>query len=205
MKKTSVILAVLLALFMVNQPAGAQNAVGVLGGLNLANVATPDPDEELSNRTGFGFGGILDIGIGQNIALRLEPMYLQKGSKVELLGEEANFEFDYFELPVMVKFAFGTSDSKPYVMAGPNIGFLLSAKITNGEELDIKEFLKNLDFGLGFGAGVSFAIGSNSFFVEGRYALGLTNITDDPGDEDAELKTKGIQIFAGFTFLLGSE
>ena len=59
MKKMSVSLVVLLAL-CVFLPASAQVNLGVLGGLNLANInADPKPEGvEISNLTAFGFGGV---------------------------------------------------------------------------------------------------------------------------------------------------
>lgn len=71
------------------------------------------------------------------------------------------------------------------------------------EEVDIKDETKSIDFGLGFGAGVSFPAGNNSLFVEGRYALGSTNLNDDPEDSETSIKTRGIQVMAGVTFPLG--
>jgi len=102
-------------------------------------------EAEISNLTAFGFGCVLDYSLNESIALRLEPMYLQKGYKsagemynLKVEGEEKH---TYIEFPVMLKYAFGL----------------------------INIFVK----------------------------------PDDPGSPDAELKTKGIQIFAGFTFPLG--
>lgn len=206
MKKFSLLLVVIFALFMV-MPAGAQNRIGIAGGLNLANVSV-DPEIEgldYSNRTGFGFGGVLDLSLSENVALHFEPLYLQKGSKLEAGGEEAKVKLSYIEVPALFKLALGTSTTRPYLMAGPTIGFLLSAKVSNGEEVDIKDDTKSIDIGLGFGAGVSFPAGNNSVFVEGRYALGLTNINDDPDDPDTEVKNKGIQVIAGITFPLGGQ
>ncbi len=110
----------------------------------------------------------------------------------------------------MLKYAFGTGDTKPYIMAGPTIGFNLSAKqkITLGsdsDEEDIKDDISSTDFGLGFGGGVNFHTGNNSIFVEVRYNIGLTNINDDSDDPDTEIKTKGIKIFAGIIFPLGNK
>ncbi len=210
MKKMSVFFVLLLALCIV-LPASAQVHLGVLGGLNLANLSV-DPDEgvDFSSRTAFGFGGVLDYDLGEYIALHLEPMYLQKGTETTEDGVDVEFKLAYLELPLLFKYTFGTSDTKPYVMAGPTIGFNLSAKVKGSEggvsaEIDIKDETKSIDFGLGFGAGVSLPMGNNSIFVEARYALGLTNIFDDPADPDTDVKTKGIQIFAGITFPLGGD
>lgn len=211
MKNMSVFLMVLLALCMV-LPARAQVNLGVLGGMNLANVSM-DPLEEgmdLSSRTAFGFGGVLDFDLNESVALHLEPMYLQKGTKADMGGVDIEIKGAYFEVPVMLKYAFGTSETKPYIMAGPTIGYNLSAKMEvsaagYSEEEDIKDDIKSIDFGLGFGSGVNLPMGNYSIFVEARYVLGLTNINDDPDDPDTDVKTKGIQIFVGITFPVGSK
>ncbi len=212
MKNMNMILVVLLAVITV-LPASAQVNLGVLGGLNIANLKLDQGDmggAEFASRTVFGFGGILDYGIGENIALRLEPMYLQKGANIEWEGivGECFIKLSYFEVPLMFKYSFSSDKINPYIMAGPGIGFLLEAKMEDSSsgvsvETDIKDETSNTDFSLGFGAGVSVPIGNNSFFVDGRYALGLANIIDDPEFPDDDVKTKGIHIFAGITFPIG--
>ncbi|MCH6560605.1 PorT family protein [candidate division KSB1 bacterium] len=130
---------------------------------------------------------------------------MQKGATVKEAGEEDKLEAAYIEVPAMIKFPFGSGDTKPYVMVGPTVGYLLSAKVKDDmEEQDIKDDVKNFDFGLAFGGGVSLPMGNNTVFVEGRYSLGLSDINDDPND-DTKIKTKGIQIMAGITFPLGGE
>jgi hypothetical protein len=217
MKKLSVVMMALSVLFMI-MPATAQNRIGIIGGLNLANLSIKGTGEDLnlSNLTAFGVGGVLDLALSQSVSLRFEPMYLQKGAQDEESSSGVNVEtkvkLDYLEVPALFKIAFGTGTTQPYLLAGPTMGFLLSAKTTlkaSGqgvnidEEEDIKEFLKSTDFGLNFGAGISFPAGNNAIFVEGRYGLGLTNINDDPDDPDTDVKTKGIQVMGGITFPLG--
>lgn len=214
MKKLSVLLAVFVVLGMI-MSANAQVHFGVLGGVNLATVSVdPMPEEglEFSNLTCFGFGGVLDYYLGESIALHLEPMYLQKGTKMimtmEGLGElTGEMNASYIEIPVMLKFEFGANNVRPYIMGGPTIGYRLSAEMKTsfgGEEQteDMKETTKDFDYGVVFGGGVSMQMGNNTFFVEGRYSLGLANINDDPEDTDTTIKTKGIQVFAGITFPL---
>jgi hypothetical protein len=208
MKKLGFCLMALLALLLV-QPASAQSRLGLTAGLNLANISWDDFEEglgaDLKTYTALGFSGVLDVGLSENVALHVEPMYLQKGSKVEADGEElGKFKLAYIEIPALLKIALGASTTRPYVMVGPTIGILLSAKgeDTDGEEEDIKEIFKDVDFGLGFGAGVSFPTGNNSFFIEGRYLLGLSNIIDSG---DTEAKNRGIQVMAGVTFPLGGQ
>ena len=87
-------------------------------------------------------------------------------------------------------------------MAGATIGCLQDAKlkVTMGRWDDLKDDLKSIDFGFGFGAGLDLPIGNNSIFVEARYSLGLMNIADNAEDTYSDIKTRGIQIFAGITF-----
>lgn len=209
MKKMSIFLVVLLTLCMV-LPASAQMNLGVLGGVNLAKLSIdPEPEGvDFSNRTVFGFGGVLDYGLNESVAFHVQPMYLQKGGKVAAGNmAKAESKLAYLEIPVMLKYAFSANDIKPYIMAGPTIGFNLSSKVeytfgdSSGEE-DNKDDTKTIEFGLDFGAGVSLPLSTNFIFVEARYALGLTDLFEAT---DTDTKTKGIQIFAGITFPPGSK
>jgi len=213
MKETGLFLFVLLTLCMV-LPANAQVNLGVLGGLNLANINVDPPMEEieLSNRIVFVVGGVLDYRLSKYFTLRLEPMYLQKGVKFETDeapgGVDYEFKSAYLEIPMMITYTFVIQKIKPYIIAGPTIGFCLSAKKdiswdSQHHDVDIKEGTESIDFGFGLGAGLNVPIGSNSIFLEARYVFGLTNVNKEPSDP--EVKNKGIQIFAGLTFPFGNK
>jgi len=226
MIKWNFLLAALLALFIA-LPAGAQVKLGVIGGANLANLNGKDVDGtkfDFSGRTAFGVGGVLDVGLSKNISLRFAPMYLQKGGETTVTDPDlgtATFAFKagYLEAPALLKIALGTSRIRPYLMAGPTIGFNLSSNLEFSAagisaELDAKEITKSTDFGLALGAGVSFPAGTSSIFVEGCYTLGLSDIAkegtlefmgEDLVSGDAEVKTRGLQIMAGVSFPIGSK
>ena len=108
---------------------------------------------------------------------------------------------------------------RPYVMAGPTVGYLLRSNIELDAfgltfQGDMSEVTKHWDFGLGLGGGVSFSLDMFTLFVEGRYTLGMTNLQkggsfnvvagsvavpiDFDKDEDW-YKNRGIQILAGVT------
>jgi len=226
MSKINLIVIALLALFIA-LPAGAQVKLGVIGGLNIANLSGEEPDGtkiDFSSRTAFGVGGVLDVGLNENVALRFEPMYLQKGAEFtqtdpDLGAATITSKAAYLEVPLFLKIAFGTSTTRPYLMAGPTLGFNLSSKFELSAsgisaEIDAKEVTQSTDFGLIFGAGVSFAAGNNSIFVEGRYALGLSDIVqagtlEFMGErvpfDDVNVKTSGLQIMGGISFPLGGK
>jgi len=206
MKMKSLFLAVFLALFVV-VPVGAQVHVGIVGGLNLANMSMdPDGGADLSGRTVFGFGGVFDAKVDGNISMHLVPMYIQKGGVRTKDGFENEIKLTYLDIHFLLKFSVGTDGAKPYVMAGPTLGINLSAtELKTGDgapvEEDMKDDVKGTDFGFLFGAGVNLPMGNKSLFVEARYALGVTDINDTSGD--AIVKTFGFQLFTGFTFGLG--
>ncbi len=226
MIKFNFLLAAFLALFIA-LPARAQVKIGVMGGANLANLNGNDVDGselDFSSRTLFGVGGVLDIGLSENISLRFTPMYLQKGGEVTFtepgLGEETfAYKMGYLEVPALLKIDLGKSSVRPYLMAGPTLGFNLSSKLNYsasaiGVETDAKDITESTDLGLTFGAGVSLPAGASAIFVEGRYALGLADVAKEGaitlmGEElvagDAEVKTRGLQLMTGISFPLGSK
>jgi hypothetical protein len=129
------------------------------------------------------------------------------------------------EIPLLVKASFG-SNVRPYLKAGPTIGFILSSEaqtesggVVGGQpnqsyKADLNDVLENVDFGLILGAGVSFSLGNSQLFIEGRYSMGLVDLYKGgqiqwqsagdvvvfEGNEAAELYNKGIQVMVGITF-----
>ena len=207
MKKIYLLMGIFMLFLAI--PGYTQVNLGIVGGINIAN-ATVDPDQgaDWKSITGLGIGVVVDLKMGEMMMLHLEPMYLQKGSKAEEGENKVEMLVDYLEIPVMLKYQFGTSTTKPYFMAGPSIGFLLDSKLkitedgTSGET-DNKDDTESIDFGIGIGAGLDMMVGKNTFFVEARYAFGMVNVNASDEEDEPDIKTKGIQIFVGFTFPLG--
>jgi opacity protein-like surface antigen len=205
----SIPIIVVAALVFWSSPLEAQWRVGGVAGLNLASISVdPDPSsEEYSSRLGFGFGAVVDRELSEGVDLRFEPMFLMKGSKIEEDGDEATQKLTYLEVPILVRYHFPSEGSaQPYVMAGPSVGFLLSAKFDfeDGPEYDGKDETKSTDFGLAIGGGVEVPHGNLTLFAEGRYVLGLTNINDEIDQSgESTVKNRGLQIFVGATVPVG--
>ena len=184
---------------------------GLFGGVNYAGITVdPVPAGQSNSKylIGFQFGGVLNFGFAGGYSIRTEPMYLQIGAKTTRANTEIKTKESYFSLPVMFTYAFETGSNKfqPYIMAGPVMGILLSAKyvFSNGNETDAKDLLKSVDFSATFGAGVNIAAGSNTVFIEGRYSLGFSNINNNPASPNTTIKTKGYGLNAGITFPFGN-
>lgn len=227
MRKAIIISAFLIITFLVI-PVMGQTHLGFIGGINIANFSGDELLESgerrnlnYSSRTGFAIGGVLDLALSGNASLRFEPMYLQKGAEGEeqALGISIPFAYKlaYLEVPAFIKIAFGSSNTRPYIMAGPSLGILLGSDIEVGvggvsASVDTKNLMSSTDFGLGFGGGVNFKLENLSIFLEARYALGLTDIFkggtlegQNVPDEALDAKTNGIQIMGGITFPLASK
>ena len=224
MKTITQILMMTLVLFLV-QSASAQVKLGLIGGANFSNfrvgvdqpIAVPLPDNtsaqgSFNSRTAFAIGGVAEYSLSPMVSLSVQPMYSKQGSKfkfdglvVNPLSTESTIKLTYIDIPVMLKVEFGGSGAKPYVTSGFTLGFLTSAK---SESEDVKDELKGTNISWNIGGGVSLPVGGRTFFIEGRYMLGLSDIYDDspqavPLSAVSELKTKGFQVLAGVTFPMG--
>ena len=64
--------------------------------------------------------------------------------------------------------------------AGPQIGFLMSAKAkADSESIDVKDAFESTDFGINVGAGYDVTENINLGL---RYTIGVSNILKDSGD-----------------------
>lgn len=177
---------------------------GIKVGLNLANISGDDVPDEAKVSMGFAFGGFFTYSLSPSLAIQPELLYSMKGSKAEMGIVTEKFKFNYLEIPVLLKFSIPTEGNMtPFLFGGPAISLLMSAKYevgdgTNNIEIDIKDDLKSMDFGLAFGAGVGVAMDEGILTIEGRYTLGMTVIDDTPNPED--VKNTNISFLLGYTF-----
>ena len=185
--------------------------IGPRVGVNIANLSfDPDFQEGIdkSSRLGFKFGALAELGFAPMFAVQIEPMYVMKGAKLEAQGAKRNINLSFIEIPILFKVKFVAGSVTPYVFAGPDIGLLLSSNYEdefNGqtEETDIKDITSSIDFAIDLGAGVGFAVGPGAVIMfDVRYALGLSNLNDDPNDTQTTIKSSGIQIVVGAAFTL---
>ena len=113
-----------------------------------------------------------------------ELLYSMEGSN----EDESNL--DFIRIPVMAKFFLGEGFN---LQAGPELAFVAGGGA-------IKDSLKSMDFGLGFGAGYEL---SSGLMFDARYNLGLSDLNDFPtgsGLEDAKITTNSFQIGLGYRF-----
>jgi len=143
-----------------------QTRFGIKGGLNLTTFAGGDYWDAKS-LVGFQVGGFAEIKIIERLSIQPEVLFSTQGAKLD------NFDIDsklnYINIPVLAKFYITKQFT---VEAGPQLGFLVSAK---NDGRDAKDNFKSVDTGFNFGAGYNF---TDNVSVNLRYTVGLSNIAD---------------------------
>ena len=227
MKKVMILTLTLLSFVFIVINASAQGIVakGFKGGINLANISG-DAFEDTDLKTGFAIGGFFTYSVNDQLSLQPEIYYTSKGFKFNEKEYDSDVDYEisasydgsaslnYIEIPVLGVFAVNKNIN---VFAGPYLDIYLNGKLkidydvnyrylnpdtnewetvtdSGSESEDIEsDDIKSPGFGVLFGA--EFTAGQFSFGA--RYSLGLSNIPDDP-EEDEDAKHKVIQFLVGF-------
>ena len=222
---------ILFCILIITIPSLAQFQVGASVGANLSGLSI-NPDvagRNINTNSGLTAGVTLVYNFSSMIGVQLEPAYTQAGASIYsaqteeglILEIDQTIEMRYIALPILVKVSFPGDFITPYLLGGANIGFPLDdTKLTidnvtvNGEDFTtnlpnelLEQELKNesIDFGLSFGAGLSFPIGVIDMFFQAQYNLGLTDINDEEPQEGIiqdEIKTRGFEVTGGVLFAL---
>ena len=144
---------------------------------------------------GIQAGLFAEIKVASKFAVQPEIMFSTEGSKFGIGGGgDAKILFSYVNVPVMAKYY---ASEKISLQAGPQIGFLVSAKGKgDGSSEDIKDSFKSTNFGVNFGLGYEI---SKKVGVDFRYNLGLSNIaTDDIFGSDSTMKASVFSLSVGY-------
>ena len=176
MKKIFLIL-ILLGSFSVAQ---AQLRIGIKAGANFANLEGISLDTKM--KTGFHFGAIAELKLPGSFALQPELLYSSQGADV---NEEAfkDIQYDYITVPVLLKYYLVKDLIN--IELGPQFAFLVN------DNVDLEDS-STFDFAALGGVGVDLG---KSFFVQGRYVLGLTDAS-----ADADVTNRVIQLSLGYKF-----
>ena len=179
-----------------------ESKFGVKGGINLSSLTG---DIDASSKVGFQVGAFAEFKISDKFAIQPEVLYSAQGAKekgeFEFNGDfyeaEMNYKLAYINVPILAKYYVA---EKFNLEAGPQIGFLVSAKgeatvLGNSAEDDIKDGFESIDFGVNFGAGYDF---TENLSAGIRYNLGLSNIAKD--SDDYKIKNSVFSLSVGYKF-----
>lgn len=187
MKKTIFAAVVLLAMSASVQAQLVK--IGIKGGLNYANqngsdITINSTNYQTSAITSYHAGLVAEIKLVDSFAIQPELLYSTQGATYKNAVEEFQNELGYLSIPIMAKIYLNKVVS---LELGPQASFLLSER----NNFDVKD-ANTFDFAAN--AGLGFKI-TKSFFLEGRYSLGLTDAS-----KDAQVKNSVVQVSAGFLF-----
>ncbi|MDD3642713.1 MAG: porin family protein [Candidatus Krumholzibacteria bacterium] len=204
-------LATILVLVLAGAAAAAGVGFGVKGGLNMANLHGTDA-ENLDWKPGFAAGAFAEIALTPVVSLQPEVLYVMNGASESFLGIEIDFNLDYIQVPVLVKFDLPVAGTiVPTLYAGPYVGFLMGAEVEasyqgESESMDVKDYTKSMDYGLSFGAAIDVNLAAATLIFEGRYNYGLTTIDDgwaealEEENVELDIKNHSIMFMVGVGF-----
>ncbi len=188
----------LLALFaftLITSAAMAQFHLGVKGGANIMKIDGKSFKDEF--RYGYTLGGFMEVRMGNHFVLQPEVLFNQYSLKVDsnygnvyhgVFNGNSNVKLNYLSIPILINYKLIGSFLS--LQAGPQVGILVNHSKTlvqNGGDA-----FKNGDFSMV--AGVQFKI--LNFRLNGRYQVGLNNISDLPDND--KWKNQGFQVSVGF-------
>jgi len=178
---------------------------GIKAGVNASDLYGNDADGS-EFRQGFSAGLLFNYRFNRYWAVQPEVLYSMKGADQVpgMVGEtgSVDYEFGYLEIPVLAKFYIPTGTAfTPNLNAGPQAGFKIYGE---SNDSDIDDGLKDFEFGIVFGAGLDFNLGSaptnliRTVGLDLRYTLGLTDVFDSPEEPDARNGAFTAAVFLGF-------
>lgn len=180
-------------------------SAGIAGGITITRLS--GYINTVEDRTGpfIGVYGARDIS--DNFGLQLEVNWVRKGGKGILPAPVSehlwDMRIDYLEIPLTVNYLRDFSEDWGFgAYTGIGIGFALSCRADIGSGPgpapceDTVLGSTNTDWTIPFGAkiGRNFS-GGSSLYLDVRYALGLSNVTDFvAGGVQRELKNRAWEI-----------
>lgn len=156
--------------------------LGLKGGLNYSNLTGSEIQTDAL--TSYHIGAIAEIKLAEKFAVQPELLYSTQGATYNTILGDIDNELGYLSIPVMAKIYLNNTIS---LELGPQASFLLSEK----NDFDI-ENQNTFDFAVAAGLGVNI---TKSIFIQGRYVLGLTEVSTT-----ADTKNSVLQLSAGFMF-----
>lgn len=167
MKK--ILILSLLAFSFSNLQAQAPS-FGLKVGSNFSNLEVKNGSSS-DYITGIHLGGLAHVHLSKQWALQPEIVFSGQGGSFTTGSLTNKFALNYINVPVLLQYMF---DNGFRLQAGPQIGFLVSAKNkSNSLEADLKNDYKSADVSFPIGLGYLFDSGLG---IDGRWVPGISQI-----------------------------
>jgi hypothetical protein len=188
----------LIAFLLITSVASAQFDLGIKGGINVNKIEGVSFTDEF--KYGYHLGGFAAIGLGKKFGLQPEVLYNQNTLRVDSSYTNAinvfqngltNVKLNYISIPILLNYKLVGKFIT--LQAGPQFGILIDQNrslLQNGGDA-----FKKGDFSML--GGVQIKLGP--LRVNGRYVIGLNNISDL--SDGNKWKSQGFQLSAGLALL----
>ncbi len=182
-KKILIVVAFIIGLGTIT---AQESRYGMRIGANLSSINSDDLIDELDDsRIGIAVGFFADYVLKDKFRLQPELQFSAQGNK------EEEVQVNYLQLPIVVKYEFSDWFN---VHLGPQVGLKIWEWEDNTQaEADFSTF----DFSALIGIGGNI---TDNFFVDLRYAFGITNVFEesDGAQIDLDGNNSTIQLSVGY-------
>ncbi|MDH7445677.1 porin family protein [Aquimarina sp. 2201CG14-23] len=183
MNKTLLLLFVFFTL--ITSIEAQESRYGIRVGANFSSISSDDITGDLDkSRIGVVVGFLADFALTEKLRLQPEFQYSGQGNK------DRDLRVNYLQVPIILKYNITDLFN---VQLGPQAGI----KIWEWEDnqANIPDF-GTFDFAAVAGVGVNI---TDNFFVDLRYAFGLSNVFDKDGSAiELDGNSRNIQLSVGY-------
>ncbi len=184
--KRIVIAAIMIVAFTV--PASAQFAWGLKVGVNVNSLKFDGSGLDSDNRAGFTGGLMAEFMFPiVNLGVDASVMYVNRTTEINSNGVGDDYNKDYIEIPVNLKWKIGIpvvgNIVSPYIFTGPSFSFLTSKKAIENAYRQ-----KAVDVAWNVGIGVQLL---KKLQVGASYGFGLNNTLERVGQDGNWVDVKG--------------
>lgn len=157
-------------LFLLSNAKAQDVHFGIKAGLNASSLNYKN-NSDMQTKIGFNAGLLAHIHTSSEMwAIQPELYYSAEGAKSKSNSNES-LNLGYLNLPVLIQYMF---DNGFRVEAGPQVGFLMSAKSKMGStSTDVKNHMQSAVFSIPVGLGY---LTTGGLGFDARYNFGISNI-----------------------------
>ncbi|WP_291122073.1 porin family protein [Empedobacter sp. UBA7620] len=220
MKKIFFIAAAMLGVVSLSaQEKTTSSQFGIKSSVNMSSFNGDDVKDN-DYKVGFSAGVYGHFPLTDRFAVQPEVNFTRIGGKYKdevmevgntTVKSKNKTTLDYIQVPIMFKYY--PAASRFNIEAGPQFGFNMYASnkqststyanntvYTTEQKFDVKDDVKNFDFGVNFGLGYNVTDNIN---VGARYYMGLTRLTENTNNGTAigaDVKNHSFSVGVGYSF-----
>lgn len=191
LRVTATVIALVMSGAVFAQKTARHVNLGIKAGLNIYTLDNYAIDN--GSATGFHAGLLGHIHLSRQWAIQPEVTYSMQGTEYKSGGVESDVKLGYINVPILAQYMFNNGFR---LEAGPQVGFLLSAKSESSNiKTDVQNNFSNIDFSIG--AGVGYVHPPTGLGIDARYNFGLNNINEV---NSTDVSNRGFQVGLFYLF-----